>query len=134
MTHLLPPFPIRVLSLDLRLAVCRLAAGGALQPWMQEGRMWSITRTAADEVSVVVEAHLVPHGITHEGPFAAFMVEGPLDFALTGILSRLVDPLAAAGVPVFVLSTFDTDYVLVRVGSAVRAVAAWTAAGLTVIP
>ena len=58
---------------------------------------------------------------------------GPLDFALTGILARLTAPLAAAGVPVFALSTFDTDYLLVREADAGRAVTAWLQAGIDVI-
>ena len=56
-----------------------------------------------------------------ERGFRAFQVEGPLDFALTGVLAGLLAPLARAGVPVFVLSTFQTDYLLVREEMAERA-------------
>jgi uncharacterized protein len=92
---------------------------------MLDGEIWSITRTP-DELSVVVDATRVPADVSAEGPFAVFMVAGPLAFTLTGILSRLTVPLAAAGIPVFVLSTYDTDYVLVRTQLASAAVSAWT--------
>ena len=55
----------------------------------------------------------MPDGVRREGPFVAFMVEGPLDFALTGVVSRLSVTLADAGIPIFVISTYDTDYILV---------------------
>lgn len=98
---------------------------------MLEGPFASVTRTA-DELSVIVEASRVPQGVRAEGPFATFMVEGPLDFALTGILARITAPLAAADVPVFVASTFDTDYVLVRDIHADLATRSWRGAGLSV--
>jgi hypothetical protein len=66
------------------------------------------------------------------GPWRAFEVAGPLDFALTGILSRLAQPLADAGVSLFAVSTYDTDYVLVRAESAASAVNAWRRAGIEV--
>ena len=49
-----------------------------------------------------------------EGDWRALKVSGPLDFNLTGVLAALAQPLAGAGIPIFVLSTFDTDYILVR--------------------
>jgi hypothetical protein len=60
------------------------------------------------------------------------MVQGPLDFSLTGILARLSAPLADAGVPIFVLSTFDTDYVLVRSDHAEAAADTWRRVGVVV--
>jgi len=98
---------------------------------MQKGTTWSITRTP-DEFSVVCQADVVPAGVQREGPFAGFMVEGPLDFALTGILSRLSRHLADADIPIFVVSTFDTDYILIPASKAPDAVQAWTRAGITV--
>jgi hypothetical protein len=126
-----PPFDLTLHRLDIVLVVCRAEASGQLEPWMQRGGFSSVTRTP-DELSVVCEASLVPAGVSSEGPFAAFMVEGPLDFALTGIVARLSLALADAGVPVFVISTFDTDYVLVRLDRAAEAAAAWQHAGIAV--
>ena len=80
---------------------------------MKAGALVSLTRTA-DELSIVCpQAHL-PAGVRAEHGFRAFKVMGPLDFALTGVLSGLLLPLAAVGVSVFTLSTYDTDYLLVR--------------------
>ncbi len=98
---------------------------------MQEGRFWSVTGTP-NERSVVCETHRVPAGVRREGPFVAFMVEGPLDFALTGIVSRLSVALADAGLPIFVVSTFDTDYILVSASGADHARDIWDRAGIAV--
>ncbi|HET8976384.1 MAG TPA: ACT domain-containing protein [Solirubrobacterales bacterium] len=92
--------------------VCRLPAGAAPPPDPGRGALFSATRTA-DEVSVVCPADAAPAGARTEGPFAALRVSGALDFSLTGILASLAAPLAEAGVSVFAISTFDTDYLLV---------------------
>jgi hypothetical protein len=78
-----------------------------------EGPFCSVTRTA-DELSVVCPEGCVPPGVAREGGWRALEVEGPLDFALTGVLLSVAAPLARAAVPIFALSTYDTDYVLVR--------------------
>ena len=112
--------------------VCRLdAASHDIEPWMQQGAFWSVSRTP-EELSVVCSAAVVPDGVRREGPFAAFMVEGPLDFALTGIVSRLSAAMADAGIPVFVVSTFDTDYVLIAADRAEQAALTWQRAGFAV--
>jgi hypothetical protein len=59
-------------------------------------------------------------------------VAGPLDFSLTGILSAIAEPLAAAGIPIFAVSTYDTDYVFVKTDRSTDAAAALTSAGHTV--
>jgi uncharacterized protein len=127
-------FPLTRLALrrlPVTLAVCRLDPSEPQAPWMLHGRFSSVTRTP-DERSVVCEAHLVPDGVRREGPFVAFMVEGPLDFALTGIVSRLSVALADAGIPIFVISTYDTDYVLVPASDADHVRDIWDLAGIAV--
>lgn len=99
--------------LDPPLAVCRLSPGATVPDWAAFGAFTSITRTA-EEWSIVCEAGAVPADVRRETGFRALKVAGPLDFALTGILASLAVPLAEAGVSVFALSTFDTDYLLVR--------------------
>jgi hypothetical protein len=74
----------------------------------------------------------VPAGTSAERGFVAFEVAGPLDFSLTGVVSSLVAPLAAAEISIFVLSTFETDYLLVRERDHHRAVDALTSAGHSV--
>lgn len=123
------------LELDLlpeTLAVCRLDPGVPLIPILQAlpGGFLAVVRTD-DEVSVVCPETAAPDSWRREGGWRAFKVRGPLDFALTGVLASLADPLAAASVSLFAVSTFDTDYVLVREAALERARAALEAAGHT---
>ena len=110
------------------LAVCRLPPEARVADWMQVGPLASITRTAA-ELSVVCAEDAVPDGIRCERGWRALCVDGPLDFALTGVLARLAAPLAEAQVPVFVVSTFDTDWLLVKQDRLAEAVASLRASG-----
>jgi hypothetical protein len=82
---------------------------------------------------VICAIEHVPDDVVHQGPFATFMVEGPLDFSLTGIVAQLSAPLAAAAIPIVVLSTYDTDYVLVSQPRAAAAMQSWMAAGITLV-
>lgn len=85
-----------------------------------------------DETSVVCNAAAVPPGIQTETGWRAFVVAGPLDFGLTGILLSIAQPLAQAGISIFALSTYDTDYVLVKESNLDKAIAALVAAGHSV--
>ena len=109
-------------------AVCRLGPDAPLAPWMTGGAWTSVTRTAT-ELSVVCSADAVPAGVRCEGGWAALEVAGPLDFGLTGVLASLAAPLAEASLPLFVVSTFDTDWLLVRSAHLGRVSKALTAAG-----
>ncbi|HEY2016708.1 MAG TPA: ACT domain-containing protein [Bryobacteraceae bacterium] len=112
-----------------RLAVCRLAADSELPSWAISGRGFlSLTRTA-DEWSVVCAEQAVPPGIVRESGWRLLKVEGPLDFALTGILFSIAQPLSKAGVSIFALSTYDTDYVMVKEDRLPKAVEALESAG-----
>lgn len=88
----------------------------------------SVTRTA-EEVSVVGRESRAPAGAPRSGGWVALRVAGRLDHSLTGILASLAVPLAAAGVPLFAVSTFDTDYLLVPSGRRQEAAAALRDAG-----
>ena len=111
-------------------AICRLPAGAPFPVWAGPGFV-SLTRTK-EEVSVVCEQRLVPAGTKAENGWRAFRVAGTLDFALTGILARISTTLAQAGVSIFAVSTFDTDYILVREAAFDAALGALVAAGLEV--
>ena len=126
-------YPIRLRKLEVTLAVCRCDPAATVEPWMQRGPLSSITRTP-DELSIVCSLEQVPVDVRHEGPFVAFVVAGPLDFTLTGILARISVPLADARIPVFVTATFDTDYVLISAAREADARHVWRAAGLLVRP
>jgi hypothetical protein len=73
----------------------------------------SVSKTD-DELSVVCDQSLVPHDVKKVDNWRAFKVEGPLDLSLTGIISSLAKPLAENKIPIFVISTYDTDYLLVE--------------------
>ncbi|WP_223164125.1 ACT domain-containing protein [Nocardioides mesophilus] len=115
------------------LAVVRLGPGSQIPKWATPSTLFSVTATAT-ETSLVCHASTVPRKARPEGPFVAYEVAGPLDMALTGVLTSLLVPLADAGISVFVLSTFDTDWILVRGGFAEQADQAFEAAGHTVQP
>jgi hypothetical protein len=89
-----------------------------------------VTRTP-DELSVVADEAAVPAGVRAERGWRALQVAGPLDFNLTGILASLAYPLARAGISLFAVSTFDTDYVLIKEDKLHDALAALQAAGHT---
>ena len=93
------------------LAVCRLDASAPIPDWA--ANFFSITRTQ-DELSIVCPQQDVPAGIQCERDWRGLCVAGPLDFALTGVLAALAAPLAQAGISIFAISTFETDYILVK--------------------
>ncbi|MBI3209876.1 MAG: ACT domain-containing protein [Candidatus Solibacter usitatus] len=112
------------------MTICRLGADAEAPPWAMQGRFWCVTRTA-DELSVVCEEEAAPAGVSQECGWGILKVHGPLDFALTGVLSNLTSILAAVGIAVFALSTFDTDYLLVKHEKMDTAVAALRDGGHT---
>ena len=105
--------PLRLAALPDPLAVCRLPADDAFPPWLPTHGFVSVTRTA-HELSIVCAQDAVPAGVRRESGWRALAVEGPLDFGLTGVLASIATPLAGAGISIFAISTFDTDYVLVK--------------------
>jgi hypothetical protein len=113
------------------LAVARLGPGEPVPEWASPGggaALHAVVRTAG-ELSVVCAVEAVPSGARAERGWRALAVTGPLDFGLTGVLATLAVPLAEAGVPIFAISTFDTDHLLVRAERLGEAVAALRAAG-----
>ncbi len=109
-------------------AVCRLEAEAPIPAWVGGGPFVSITRSA-DELSIVCRQETVPEGVRCERPWRCLRIAGTLDFALVGVLASLLDPLADAGISVFLVSTFDTDYLLVKEQDLRRAVEVLRRAG-----
>ena len=112
-------------------AVCRLDPGTPIPTWGVDAPFWSVVRTR-DELSVVCLESALPSDTPRQGGWRVFRVEGPLDFALTGIIASVAEPLADAGIAIFTLATYDTDYVLVNESRMAAAVAALRAYGHTV--
>lgn len=117
--------------LDGRFAIARLAPEDDFPSWAFEGPFASVT-TTADEVSIVCAEESVPSGVLHEGGWRCLGVVGELDFSLAGVIDSLAAPLAAVGVPIFLLSTYDSDYLLVKDDRLERAREVLTEAGHTV--
>jgi len=116
--------------LDGTLSICRLPASDRVPSWaleLHEGFV-SITRTP-DELSIVCPEEAVPPDTTVEEGFRALVLPGPIPFTETGVLAGLATPLAAAGISIFAVSTYDTDYVLVRETELERALTALGAGG-----
>ena len=97
-------------------SVCRLDPGASFPAWASSGFV-SATRTEA-ELSIVCESALVPRegapGMKEEGGWGMIRVIGPLDFGLVGVISSIAKPLADYRISIFSISTFDTDYFLVK--------------------
>ena len=105
--------PLTLVRMTGTFAVCKLPPDAPLPDWAASGSLFSITRTT-DELSVVCHQDAVPEGVRCERGWRCLRVAGTLDFSLVGVLASLVGPLAGAALSVFVLSTFDTDYLLVK--------------------
>ena len=104
---------IRLTALPEHYCVVRLDAAAVLPGWFSlAGPLACVCRTA-DELSLLSPQRDVPADVPGERELRAFKVAGPIDFAATGILAAIAGPLAEADIPIFALSTFETDYVLV---------------------
>jgi len=103
----------RLILLPGVLAICRLEATASIPEWATLCPFWSMTRTE-EELSLVCPETNVPQEVKRETGWRALKVEGPLDFSLTGILASLTAPLATGKISVFAVSTYDTDYLLVK--------------------
>ena len=114
------------------LAIVRLDPAAPVPGWAWFGELCVVSRSA-DELSVLCSAAAVPPDAQAERGWRALKVEGPLDFSLTGVLASLAAPLADERISIFALSTYDTDYVLVRDEDLAGACEALRAAGHTVV-
>jgi GNAT superfamily N-acetyltransferase len=123
---------LTLLPLEGSYAVCRLDVDAPLPAWAG-GAFVSVTRTA-DESSLVCRQEAVPSGVACERGWRCLRVADTLDFSLVGVLESLLRPLAVAGISVFVVSTFDTDYLFLREGTFLDAVRVLRRAGHAVRP
>ena len=110
------------------IAVSRLGPGDPIPAWAVTAPLFSITRTA-EELSILAPEAATPSEVRAERGWRALKIAGPIDFALTGVLASVLQPLAEARIGIFAVSTFDTDYILVRSESLAGAIAALRAAG-----
>ena len=112
---------------DGRYAVARLGPNDPIPAWPR-GRFVSVTRTP-EELSIVCEDDAVPPDVRAERGWRCFVAEGPIPFETTGVAAAITTALADKGISVFLVSTYDTDYVLVKEEFAESALKTLQAAG-----
>jgi Uncharacterized conserved protein len=114
---------------DLNLSVCKLSG----TPDADVGGFFSLTCTGR-EISLVCETARLPKNVTRcESGYSAFEVLGPLDLSLVGIAAGITSALAKSRISVFLVSTFDTDYILVKQAKLEKAIEALVGAGYCVV-
>lgn len=111
------------------LAICRLPADAALPAWATAPAAFVTVSRTAEELSITAVQRLVPADVRCERDYRALRVRGTLPPDLVGILLSIADPLAKAGLSIFAISTYDTDYVLVKASDLPAALEALRAAG-----
>jgi hypothetical protein len=94
-------------------AIVRLAPEAVVPEWASKGEFFSITRTA-EELSIVCSAENLPTDVQSSHRWQCFKLEGPFPFSMTGVLLSFIEPLSSSGVPIFAISTYDTDYVFIQ--------------------
>ncbi|MBN23288.1 MAG: amino acid-binding protein [Bdellovibrionaceae bacterium] len=113
-------------------SIVKLPIKSKIPPEVFESKLYSITQTQ-EELSIVTESYLLKQNFNSiEEGFSLIKVEGPLDFSLTGILSKILEPLAKEKISIFALSTFDTDYILVRKSTLQKTIQALRSTGMMV--
>ena len=112
-------------------AICKLKPAAKVPDWAADENFCCVTRTES-ELSIVCPEQQLPRGTKAERDWRLLRVEGKLSFSLTGVLASITSPLGDAQISVFAISTYDTDYVLVRDAELNRAIQALEIAGHTV--
>lgn len=122
-----PHLPLELLPDTL--AICRLEAGAPVPEWTERSPGFLTVSRTAEELSITAVESAVPREARCERAYRALRVRGPLPLDLIGILAAILDPLAEAGLGIFAISTYDTDYVLVKSGDLPAALDALEGAG-----
>ena len=108
-----PARSYELLVLPESFGICRFPPTALLPSWVDHGKFWTVSRSP-DELSIVCEEEGIPSSVHSETGFACLKVISPLDFSAVGVIADLSGALAASGISILTISTFDTDYVLVR--------------------
>jgi hypothetical protein len=111
-----------------RVSICRLDPDVPLPEMPESAPIWAAVRTAT-ELSLVVPEGAEPEGAKTDAGWSVLRVVQPHDLEVPGVTASLAAPLAEIGVPIFMLATFDTDYLLVQVSRFDEAIAQLRAAG-----
>jgi uncharacterized protein len=125
--------------LEGRYVVLQLEPNASIPAWALGGEFFSVSKTG-EELSIVCLESNLPTNLPTNAPtnlpdlrlerdWACLKLQGPFEFSLTGILLSVLEPLAQVNIGIFALSTFNTDYVLVKAENLERAIAALEGAG-----
>jgi hypothetical protein len=104
---------LKFVRLSGAYAIVRLAADAAVPEWATNGEFTSVTRTR-DELSIVCPTENLPADVASPHRWTCLKLEGPFPFSQTGVLLSFIEPLSSNRIPVFAISTYDTDYVLIQ--------------------
>jgi hypothetical protein len=115
-----------------RIAISRLASGDPVPAWVPDAGPLVVLARTPHELSIVCDENAVPAGVRAESGFRALGIRGPLPFEAIGVVAGIAGSLAARAIPLLAISTFDTDYVLVREERVDEALEALRAAGYQV--
>ena len=121
-------YQLKFRRLSDRYAIARLAPDAPVPAWAWKAEFTSVTRTA-DELSIVCPADNLPADVHSPHRWACLKLEGPFPFSQTGVLLSFIEPLSNNSIPIFAISTYDTDYVLIQEEFIFRAVELLQGAG-----
>ena len=123
---------MRLTVLAPMFAIVRLAPDSRIPAWATGGTFYSLTQTAEELSIVCVQSHVPADVEKAERDWRCLKLEGPISFSVTGVVASLSKPLADAGIGIFIVSTYDTDYLLVKSADLTRTLATLRAAGYEV--
>ena len=115
-----------------RWAVCRLAPDADVPGWATRHTALTVVARTDAELSIVAPETVVPVDGTIERGFRVLALQGPIPFTTTGVIAAVAAPLADAGISLFPIATYDTDYVMVKDAVLDRALATLRAHGWTI--
>ncbi|HET8845435.1 MAG TPA: ACT domain-containing protein [Ktedonobacteraceae bacterium] len=125
--------PLALSLLPEAFAVCRFAPGTPLPEWVQTDSFFSFSGTP-EETSLVCSMISIPSDVKADRGWRCFKIQGPLPFSLVGVLNSVTVPLAQAHISIFAVSTYDTDYILIKESVLPQALSILTDAGHTILP
>lgn len=123
---------MKLREMEGRFSIVRLTGNAAVPPWAIGAGFLSVTRTTR-ELSIICDHACVPHDVQSDGPWVCLELLGPFDLVLTGIAIQIIQPVSDARIGFLFVTTFDTDYLLVKETSRLSAINALQAAGISVI-
>ena len=121
---------MKLKKIDGEFSVCQVSDYSRVR---LDARYCFIGKTDAEKSLVCLTADVPENAIVRDDGWRGFRIEGVLDFALIGILSKISSILTENGISIFALSTYNTDYVLVKRDSYARALAILARAGYTIV-